>query len=1281
VLDVQHIIVQGACELGFQRARLWLEEPQDTLVGTCQTPNLGMDHFSGLRMHISESPYAKQAISQRRPSLFHGRELGNEPFDQPLVKNGFEPPAGEWLYVPLWAGEQCQGVLTLDNVKQLTKLKPYQTELVYLYSRQAAAALERAHFFETGKRNAERLKFLHQINSELMKLLSEKEDWFWHATLTVATADYGLGFNRAFLFIEENNLCLHGRISIGSHDHKKAFRDWERDLARRMTFERYLRNLRSGRIKPFAAETLFPNWSWDLRLAPKSFVRRLTKNSFIRFKADTVNQLPREISEPLNLTDCALLPLRLGNQIKGILIVDNVVNGEPLLDANLNHLSSLLTQAILIWDNHRQRDALNDLINLNYTIMAQVSNQSLKNTLEQVVRAVRYVSHADYVAIYPLKPGIRPFEYDLTHLAFDSDGIQPDGMVYPRSQGITSYILHTGTLAVPDISKDKQLFDGKRLETHPFISRSNIHALIGTRIQDVQTSEPYGVLYVDYRTPHEFKEQDIHQVTSFASLASVAICNARAAQVAQAAQTGLVARDDELRILQKVLSDSLSAGMKEEDVLRTVLKAAQDLLTLPSVRVGLFLTTWESSNEPEVVSREIRQEYYLNQNSLISHKEYNVSLGLSGEAVLSGDTQLVHDRNDPRWTKYPFLDKDNWLAEMDIPIKPTDSAPTIGVFHITSHMANVFNDYHRKRIERLASATALALDNVRRQKNLHNVLMATKSVIAPLGLEDTLKAIIITGKAIAPGLSALTIWYHDPCTDRIKLGPHFGVWKKTALELVETDPQSVVSRVMNRTTPLFATDVLTEPLLRGRFSQEEEIHSVAAFPLQSDKGIVGAMFFNYRQLHEFTTEEQDLFQLLAEIVALSLRDAAHLELVRKQRDRFHIQVEITDAVGTTFDLSEILRRILIRLVDLFQKAQVTPCVLTFDRIEQELVFEPASLEFYRITNPEYAWLKSVSIDGASIVSAVARESLTQRQVIKRNVPDTSGEPSYLRLRYTTQSEFCITLMSGENLLGVLALESTKPAAFGVDEEELIEVVAQQISLALARAHQAEDLGYKNALLTTTAWAADIAHDLKDEIGNIRHATYDLIQIPSLAIEQRRLVDEIEASAALIHTTVNVALLENQIERQPIFLDQEIQTWVKELTNNRDYVTVLFDLACSDLAVQAHPTVLKRVMRHLVRNALDAANKNPITITIRTRLHKDREIETQVEDNGPGIPKDLQHQLFHVSTTTKGKRRGHGLLFVRSAMESMNGTVRLIRSEPQSATVFAFRIPLSSQSEI
>ena len=111
-------------------------------------------------------------------------------------------------------------------------------------------------------------------------------------------------------------------------------------------------------------------------------------------------------------------------------------------------------------------------------------------------------------------------------------------------------------------------------------------------------------------------------------------------------------------------------------------------------------------------------------------------------------------------------------------------------------------------------------------------------------------------------------------------------------------------------------------------------------------------------------------------------------------------------------------------------------------------------------------------------------------------------------------------------------------------------------------------------------------------------------------------------------------------------------------------------------ISAFGSELNQVWTNLIDNAADAmAGRGHIEI----RTHRDGDwVLVEIEDDGPGIPRHIQHQVFDPFFTTKepGKGTGLGLSTTYSIItEKHHGTI-VVRSTP-GKTCFSVRLPIQS----
>jgi signal transduction histidine kinase len=110
----------------------------------------------------------------------------------------------------------------------------------------------------------------------------------------------------------------------------------------------------------------------------------------------------------------------------------------------------------------------------------------------------------------------------------------------------------------------------------------------------------------------------------------------------------------------------------------------------------------------------------------------------------------------------------------------------------------------------------------------------------------------------------------------------------------------------------------------------------------------------------------------------------------------------------------------------------------------------------------------------------------------------------------------------------------------------------------------------------------------------------------------------------------------------------------------------------DLTLSADPDLLDQVLVNLALNALQAVeDQDDGHITFRASVDRRSRPVLRVEDNGPGIPPDVQEKIFVPFFTTKEEGSGIGLSLSRQIMRLHGGTIS-VRSAPGEGTTFALR---------
>ncbi len=96
------------------------------------------------------------------------------------------------------------------------------------------------------------------------------------------------------------------------------------------------------------------------------------------------------------------------------------------------------------------------------------------------------------------------------------------------------------------------------------------------------------------------------------------------------------------------------------------------------------------------------------------------------------------------------------------------------------------------------------------------------------------------------------------------------------------------------------------------------------------------------------------------------------------------------------------------------------------------------------------------------------------------------------------------------------------------------------------------------------------------------------------------------------------------------------------------------------------------VQNLVNNAMDVT-EGAVNITFRILEVEQDKIEMQVVDDGPGIPKEMQEQIFEPFFTSRARGTGLGLAVVQAVADAHGGRARVESIEGEGA-LFAIQLP-------
>ena len=592
----------------------------------------------------------------------------------------------------------------------------------------------------------------------------------------------------------------------------------------------------------------------------------------------------------------------------------------------------------------------------------------------------------------------------------------------------------------------------------------------------------------------------------------------------------------------------------------------------------------------------------------------------------------------------------------------------------------------------VANQVAIAVENARlfqgvaqRAAEQRSLVEAGHLLASTLRLSDVLQRFTELVRSRI-NLDVVRIWLQES-PGEYRLDAQAGLAGQPGSRRSHFEPgEGIVGWVMEHLTPLVIADLPVDPRLKDRrWAKAEGLMSLAAVPLLLDEVPVGVLIGLTRQRREFTAEEVALMQALATSAAVAIRNARLYEDTQRGLRYNETLVAVSQAIGSTLDLTEIMRRATREMVRAFGGDMGVAWLLAPDRTRfvpqvgyhiPKDVLATTSASALALDDPVITALKAAkgpiaaadsqaeAWSSAAATRVVAHKSMLIQPIFWKD--ELIGGFSILWLaqphRFTAEE---LRLAEGIALQGALAIENSRLYE-GVKQQmhELRQTQAQlvQSTKLAAIGELAANIAHEinNPLTTVLGFASFIAERLpvddptREELGLIqeeasraRDIVRDLLQFS----RQRDFMPELSDVNAVLDQVL--AMVRRQGALQPI-------------TVNEAYAT---DLPMVEMDVPR----IKQVFLNIINNAVYAMRDGG-SLTLRTSA-EGAMARIAFEDTGPGIPADILSRIFDPFFTTKPDVSGTGLGLSVSLgiVQSHGGTIE-VQSEVGRGTTFSVLLP-------
>ncbi len=482
-----------------------------------------------------------------------------------------------------------------------------------------------------------------------------------------------------------------------------------------------------------------------------------------------------------------------------------------------------------------------------------------------------------------------------------------------------------------------------------------------------------------------------------------------------------------------------------------------------------------------------------------------------------------------------------------------------------------------------------------------------------------------------------------------------------------------------------------DPYKDARFSPEWDMltgyrtRSILAAPMKNHLGrTIGVLQVLNKKRGDFTDTDAIILAALATQAAISIDNSRlFLSVTQKNMQLLDIKEQLEHRVRDLkllFELESAMGRAT-SLDELFNAVLHEGIRACEARAGAVMIREETGVLTLHVRDEKHAKLRRFTMkDGQGFIGWAMRndEVLVTNDAIDDPRRDAAFDS---QVGFDCEAVLAVPIEGeGEKPLGAIALYNKRERGFTEEDRALLILITANASTAI-RLQQAREAREREERLTTIGrLLSGVIHDLKTPLTVI--SGYVQLMQQAESHDQRDeyaelILRQFDHISTMQREVLEFARGEKTILVRKVYLQKFFQEIKAALGPQlaRHNVELVVDVQDKGVA-RFDEGKITRVVHNLARNAVEALGDKPGKVTIKVQREKDAEENTLVmtfSDNGPGIPKEIEHRVFQ-SFVTSGKKGGTGLglAIVKKIVEEHGGTIS-VHSTSRGAT-FKLRLP-------
>ena len=223
---------------------------------------------------------------------------------------------------------------------------------------------------------------------------------------------------------------------------------------------------------------------------------------------------------------------------------------------------------------------------------------------------------------------------------------------------------------------------------------------------------------------------------------------------------------------------------------------------------------------------------------------------------------------------------------------------------------------------------------------------------------------------------------------------------------------------------------------------------------------------------------------------------------------------------------------------------------------------------------------------------------------------------------------------------------------------------------------------------TAAFAADVAHEIKNPLSSLRSATETFSRAKTAAQKKQLLnviLQDVQRLDRLITDISQASRVDTEIigqDRDPVDLASLIDNFIQMRSQTHSQYQLRFEYPPLPVMVRMNESRMVQVIDNVLSNAISFSPKGGMVQFILTADATRKNAVLEIRDDGPGIPDAKLETVFDRFYTERpsgegfGEHSGLGLSIARQIVDAHNGQLTA-ENRPEGGACFRLVLPLES----